>query len=60
MRVMLTSCSPETELIRKHFLRIPGKNQPISQSYGKSRTGEEGILRMNNIGFLPDETSLDR
>ncbi len=32
----------------------------ISKSYGKSWTDEEGILRINIIDFLLDETSLDR
>ena len=32
----------------------------VSKPYGKSRTDEEGILRINIMDFLLDENSLER
>ena len=50
----------KTEVRPLNAVRDSFKKIIVSKSYGKSWTDEEGILRINIIDFLLDETSLDR
>ena len=67
-RDVIDTCLPECllDIFDGHVLEnlaqtgIGGIGIAVSGECQNFFRGEEGILRMNNIGFLPDETSLDR